>query len=55
VGECTDEVPEVPTCVADPASGRAEDDCGVFVSASLGDDASPGTREQPVRTLALAV
>ena len=50
-----DSKPAVPECVADPASGTAEDGCGVFVSASLGDDASLGTREQPVRTLGVAL
>ena len=44
-----------PVCNADPAAGPAEDDCGVFASASLGDDANPGTRAQPVRTLGRAL
>ena len=44
-----------PVCTADPASAPAEDDCGVFVSSSLGDDASPGTRKQPVRTFERAI
>ena len=47
--------PKEPACNADPALGPAEDDCGVFVSSSLGDDANPGTRERPVRTLVKAV
>ncbi|MCC6553995.1 MAG: hypothetical protein IT372_13375 [Polyangiaceae bacterium] len=44
-----------PACVADPALGEAEDDCGIFVSLSLGDDAGPGTKAQPVRTFARAI
>ena len=47
--------PKEPACNADPALGPAEDDCGVFVSSSLGDDANPGTRERPVRTLVKAI
>jgi len=46
---------EEPTCNADPALDPAEDDCGVFASESLGDDANPGTRAQPVRTLTQAI
>ena len=42
-------------CVADPASERAEDRCGIFVSLSLGDDANPGTRDQPVGTFERAI
>jgi len=44
-----------PVCNADPASGPAEDDCGIFASESLGDDANPGTRAAPVRTLKRAI
>ncbi|HSO00186.1 MAG TPA: hypothetical protein VLS89_17965, partial [Candidatus Nanopelagicales bacterium] len=42
-------------CVADPASGRPEDRCGIFVSSSLGSDDNPGTRAQPVRSMELAI
>ena len=54
--ECEDSPgPPARVCQADPSSGTAEDGCGVFVSASVGDDAGPGTRAQPVRTLAVAI
>ncbi|MGK3989505.1 hypothetical protein WME99_41040 [Sorangium sp. So ce136] len=42
-------------CVADPRAGAVDDRCGIFVSASLGDDVAPGTRDAPVRTLAEAI
>ena len=45
---------EIPACNADPALGPT--DCGgVFVSASLGDDLNPGTREKPVQTFERAI
>jgi len=31
------------------------DSCGVFVSSSLGDDAAPGTKERPLRTVTAAI
>lgn len=43
------------TCVADPAAGRPEDRCGVFVSSSLGSDDNPGTRALPVRSMEKAI
>lgn len=42
-------------CIADPSAGPAEDRCGVFVSASVGSDDNPGTRAQPVRSMAHAI
>lgn len=43
--------PTVPVCDDDPTVMPPEDGCGIFVSASLGDDANPGTRAKPVQTL----
>ena len=40
-----------PTCAADPADGDVAPDCGIWVSATLGDDANPGTQDAPVKTL----
>jgi hypothetical protein len=42
-------------CPADPADGEVAEACGVWVSASLGDDAFPGTQAQPLRTLQQAI
>jgi len=39
----------------DPAIGSVSPSCGVWVSASLGDDANSGTQSKPVATLAHAV
>lgn len=44
-----------PACPEDPAEGEAGEDCGIFVSASGGDDGNPGTRELPVKTLSHAI
>jgi hypothetical protein len=44
-----------PTCPTDPAEGEVGEDCGIFVSASTGEDHHPGTRELPVRTLSHAI
>ena len=52
---CTDGLLDDFACNADPALGPAENDCGVFVSSSSGDDANPGTRDKPVRTLERAI
>ncbi|MGK3982343.1 hypothetical protein WME99_04865 [Sorangium sp. So ce136] len=48
--------PEPPPgpCAGEPGTAPALDQCGVFVSAS-GDDRSPGTKAEPVRTLQHAV
>jgi hypothetical protein len=43
---CADE-PQIDTA--------AEDGCGVFASASLGDDRNPGTRDAPVKTIGKAL
>lgn len=42
-------------CPEDTIDGVVVDTCGVWVSAALGDDANPGTQEQPVRTLARGI
>lgn len=39
----------------DPANGPVPETCGIWVSASLGDDANPGTQASPVASLAHAV
>ena len=44
-----------PICTGDPAKDPIEVGCGVFVSASLGDDANVGSRDAPVRTMAKAI
>ena len=43
-----------PSC-PDPADGEVDEECGIWVSASLGDDASPGTRAAPMASLSAAV
>ncbi|WP_437748014.1 hypothetical protein [Sorangium sp. So ce1504] len=49
--------PEPPPdpCEGEPGSAPALDECGVFVSASSGDDGSPGTKDAPVKTLQRAI
>ncbi|WP_437896880.1 hypothetical protein [Sorangium sp. So ce124] len=49
--------PEPPPdpCEGAPGTAPALDECGVFVSASSGDDGSPGTKGAPVRTLQHAI
>ncbi|WP_437481891.1 hypothetical protein WME75_39765 [Sorangium sp. So ce1014] len=42
-------------CDGDPAASPAKDACGVFVSASSGDDGNPGTKGAPVKTLQHAI
>ncbi|WP_437929071.1 hypothetical protein WMF37_07300 [Sorangium sp. So ce291] len=42
-------------CDGDPAAAPAKDGCGVFVSASSGDDGNPGTKGAPVKTLEHAI
>ncbi|MFO0591869.1 MAG: hypothetical protein U0441_30255 [Polyangiaceae bacterium] len=39
----------------DPANGSIEADCGIWVSASLGDDANTGTPDAPLKTLGAAI
>ncbi len=45
----------VESCVEDPAQGEVRPDCGVWVSASTGDDAGDGTQVDPVQTLLRAI
>jgi hypothetical protein len=42
-------------CGVDDAAGSRGEECGVFLSASLGNDANPGTRAEPVKTLQHAI
>ncbi len=42
-------------CPADPAEGPIPPECGIWVSASLGDDGNPGTQAAPVASLAHAI
>lgn len=42
-------------CPEDPADGAVRPDCGVWVSASRGQDSSLGTQGEPVRSLAQAI
>ncbi|WP_437279992.1 hypothetical protein WME90_05370 [Sorangium sp. So ce375] len=50
-----DAEPPPDPCAGEPGTALALDECGVFVSASSGDDASPGTKGAPVRTLRHAI
>ncbi|WP_437293035.1 hypothetical protein [Sorangium sp. So ce426] len=47
--------PSEETCLESLAARRVQDRCGVFVSALWGDDGNPGTKEEPVKTLAHAI
>jgi hypothetical protein len=47
--------PPGPTCPADPDDGAVTADCGIWASATLGDDGNPGSQAAPVRTLQRAV
>jgi hypothetical protein len=49
------DVPISPTCVPLYNTDPVPSGCGVFVSASLGDDAHEGTRGAPVKTFARAI
>ncbi|WP_437819374.1 hypothetical protein [Sorangium sp. So ce1078] len=50
---CQGDAPPESVCLDRLAAGVLEDGCGVFVAGSFGngDDANPGTRDKPVRTL----
>ncbi|XXX80274.1 hypothetical protein WMF30_16025 [Sorangium sp. So ce134] len=50
---CQDDAPPESVCLERLAANVLEDGCGVFVAGVLGrgDDANPGTREKPVRTV----
>lgn len=43
------------TCVPSANSSPVSDSCGMFVSASLGDDANGGTQDKPLKTLSKAL
>ncbi|WP_437901695.1 hypothetical protein [Sorangium sp. So ce124] len=49
--------PEPPPdpCAGEPGTAPALDECGVFVSASSGNDRHPGTKDAPVKTLQHAI
>ncbi|WP_437745826.1 hypothetical protein [Sorangium sp. So ce1504] len=47
--------PPTSLCDGDPTTAPALDECGVFVSASSGDDSNPGTKGAPVKTLQHAI
>jgi hypothetical protein len=53
-GEMPPQLPASP-CDGDPVKSLAKDGCGVFVSASSGDDGNPGTKGAPVKTLQHAI
>lgn len=42
-------------CPEDPRDGQVAPECGVWVSASFGDDANPGTQAAPVKTITAGV
>jgi len=44
-----------PSCVPSQAEGAVEDKCGIFVSASVGNDANSGTKGSPVATIGHAI
>lgn len=50
---CLDDCDQTASCDPPPecAPDAATPDCGIWVSATLGDDSNPGTQDQPVRTL----
>ena len=43
-----------PLSCGDPAMGEVDEQCGIWVSASLGDDANPGTQAAPMASLTAA-
>lgn len=43
------------TCPADPSDGEVREECGVWISASRGDDTNPGTQAAPLKTIAAAI
>ncbi|WP_434048933.1 MULTISPECIES: hypothetical protein [Sorangium] len=47
--------PPTSLCDGDPTTAPALDECGVFVSASSGDDSNPGTKGAPVKSLQHAI
>ncbi|WP_437294142.1 hypothetical protein [Sorangium sp. So ce426] len=52
---CSSGPDRVPVCDDDPLVRTPEDGCGIFVSSSLGDDANPGSRAEPVKTFSKAL
>ncbi|WP_437553445.1 hypothetical protein WME97_18440 [Sorangium sp. So ce367] len=47
--------PPTSLCDGNPKTAPALDECGVFVSASSGDDSNPGTKGAPVKSLQHAI
>ncbi|WP_437979294.1 hypothetical protein [Sorangium sp. So ce295] len=54
---CQDEAPPEAVCLEHLAADRFDDGCGVFVTGPFfgGDDANPGTKNKPVRSLHRAI
>ncbi|XXZ08548.1 hypothetical protein WME73_05410 [Sorangium sp. So ce302] len=54
---CQDEAPPESVCLEHLAADRLDDGCGVFVAGPFygGDDANPGTKNKPVRSLQRAI
>ena len=44
-----------PVCPEDPAEGPVPEECGIWVSASLGNDGNAGTQAEPVASLMRAI
>jgi hypothetical protein len=42
-------------CIPNATMGAIDNSCGVFVSSSLGDDANPGSKDKPLKTLGAAL
>lgn len=42
-------------CPEDPSDGEVREECGIWVSATRGDDMNPGTQAAPVKTIATAI
>ncbi|MCC6557405.1 MAG: hypothetical protein IT372_31025 [Polyangiaceae bacterium] len=52
---CSQDATCKPPVCDEPSAGPTTDACGIHVSSSLGDDANPGTRAAPVRTMKRAI
>ncbi|NUN51729.1 MAG: hypothetical protein HUU06_02930, partial [Planctomycetaceae bacterium] len=44
-----------PMCIPSQAEGAVDDKCGIFVSASVGNDSNAGTKGSPVKTIGHAI